>query len=330
MAEKTDQLAHIPLNKVRYNPVALRPVDKEKTEYLEMCDSVRKHGILLPILVREFEEEGKPGEKLYSIIDGLQRYNCALDNGLSTIPARVTSMDQAEVEETQIIANAHKIETKPIQYATALERLIQRKPTMSIQELADMVSKDKGWITKMFNLNKRLHDDLKPLVDDKKIPVGHAYELSKLPTGEQKEWQDKATTLSLGEFTANVAQRLKDIRDARNKGKAEGPAEFQPVPNARKWTDVRDQFLAGCPQIIQAVKAKGVTDPVEVVKFALAWVCRMDPASQAEQIQADKAAKEKRAADAERRKLEKTNAKIDEATKLREELQKKVEQHVAA
>ena len=327
--KQPDQVGMIPISKIRHNPVALRPVDKESEDYLSMADSVKKHGIFNPILLREFENPESRGEVLYSIIDGLQRFNCALDAGLTEIPAKITDMDQAEIEETQIIANAQKIETKPFQYAEAIERLLQRNPTMSAYQLSEKLSKPIGWLYKMLNMNKRLHDDIKPLVDDKKMTITNAYELSKLPSEEQVTWIDKACTMDPGEFSANIAARSKEIKEARKKGRAESPPVFEPVPNSRKWAEIRAEYAGGASTLVAAIRRQKITDPVEAVKFAVAWVCRMDPDSQAEQRQADEALKSKRQADKVKRDLEKTNAKLEEGARTRAELEAKLKEKAA-
>lgn len=326
MAEtkNADKVAYIPVSKIRENQVALRPVDRESEDYQGIAASVKMRGILIPILVREFEDPENKGQILYGLIDGLQRFNAALDAGLDVIPAQITDKDQAEIEEIQIVANAKRIETKPVQYANQIDRLLQRNPTLTVNELSGRLSVSPGWIYKMLGMVKKLHPDLKPKVDSAEIKLANAIELSKLPTEEQTQWADKAQTMDSGEFTANVASRIKAIKEARKKGKAEGPVVFEPVAHARKWAEVKAEYTK--PAFRDSILTRNkATTAADGWTLALAWVATMDPDSQAQQKLDHQAREEKNKADADKRKLERETAKEAEAKKTREELQAKID-----
>ncbi len=319
-----NKVAFIPTSKIRENQVALRPVDRESEEYQGIADSVKKRGILIPILVREFEDPENKGQTLYGLIDGLQRYNAALDAGLAEIPAQITDKDQAEIEEIQIVANAKRIETKPVQYATQIDRLLQRNPTLTVNELGGRLSVSPGWIYKMLGMVKKLHADLKPFADSGEIKLQNAIEISKLPTDEQPQWADKARTMDTGEFTANVASRIKAIKEARKKGKAESPPVFEPVVHNRKWAEVKAEYLK--PAFRDSLLSRNkATTAAEGWNLAIAWCCTMDPDSQAQQRLDHEAREAKTKADADKRKLERETQKEAEAKKTREELQAKID-----
>jgi ParB family transcriptional regulator, chromosome partitioning protein len=100
------KLAHIPISKIRENPVALRSVNRTTEEYTGLVDSIRRSGVLNPVLVREVQD---PDTKdiVYGLIDGLHRFTASQDAGQDTIPAQITSMEDAAVLEAQILANVH-------------------------------------------------------------------------------------------------------------------------------------------------------------------------------------------------------------------------------
>lgn len=317
--------AVIKLSQIRESPVALRSVDKESEQYQQLADSVRKRGILTPILVREFEDPEKPGQMLYGLIDGLQRYSAALDAGQTEIPAQIRDMNQAEVEENQIIANAKRIETKPIEFARQIERLFARKPTLTAQELCNTLSCSTTWLYKVMGINRNLHDDLKPLADDSRISMANAYELSKLPKEEQATWSDRAMTQDVGEFTAAVAARVKEIKEAKKAGRKAAPPTFEPVAHARKWAEVKNEFLNHGYRD-SMIKRHKVTTPEAGWDLAIAWVANMDPDSQVQQRQDHEAREKKRTEESETRKLERAKQRQDEAAKQRAELEAKIEE----
>ncbi len=322
--KQPDRVAFIPVSQIRVNEVALRPVKKESVEYQNLSDSVKKRGILVPILVREFQNPDKKDESLYGLIDGLQRYTSACDNGLTEIPAKITDMNQAEIEETQMVANCQKIETKYIQYADQIGRLLARNPTLTMAELASRLSVSVEWLYKVLGMAKKLHDEIKPLVDEHRIKLSNAIEISKLPLEEQPQWVDKAMTMDVGEFTNNVAARMKQIKEQRKQGKAEGPPQWEPVPHGRKWAEIKAEYQNGAPNLISAARAANVTDAESALKFAVAWFAHMDPSSQEQQRIKHEADEVERKAEADKRKLEREKVKEAEAKKTREELEKKV------
>ncbi len=116
------KLAHIKVATIRENPNALREVNRGTEKYLELVDSVRKRGVMNPILVRECKDP-KTGEDFFGLIDGLHRFSAARDAGSETIPANITSMQDADTMLAQIMANVHRIETQPGEYSKQLVRI---------------------------------------------------------------------------------------------------------------------------------------------------------------------------------------------------------------
>lgn len=66
----------------------------------ELCASIRKQGIINPIIVREID-----GESRYRIIAGHNRVRAAKECGLETVPAIIKDVD--EVEEAIILADSN-------------------------------------------------------------------------------------------------------------------------------------------------------------------------------------------------------------------------------
>lgn len=322
------RLADIPVSKIRENEVALRKVKKQTEDYLMMLDSVKKRGILVPIIVREVKDTAT-NEVFYGLIDGLQRWNCAVDAGLKVIPARIMDMNQAEIEEAQIVANAKKIETKPVEYAKQITRLFERNPTLTVTEMAAKLSASTAWVYKMLGLARNLNKDIHPHGDDGRISLSNLCELSKLPEEEQATWVDKAMTMTAGEFTAAVAGRVKQIKEARKKGQKEGPAEFQAVPHQRKWAEIKAEFENHAFRD-SMIKRHNVKTPAEAWDLAISWVAQMDPDSKIQQKADHDAREAEAAAKADEKRLERTRAREAEAAKTRAELEARMKERGAA
>lgn len=308
------KLKEIPIAAIRESQVALRSVDLENESFIQLVDSIRSRGVLNAILVREQKDE-ESGKTYYGLVDGLQRYTASMRAGRQTIPAIVMDLDDAEVLETQIITNVHRIETKPVEYSKQLIRILALNPLMPVSVLADKLNRSPAWISERLGLVK-LDDAIQPLVDEGKINLSNAYALAKLPNEEQASFVDRAISMTPQEFVPTVNQRVKEIRDAKRQGRDPGAVkEFVPVPFLQKLSALKEELAVGqvAPVLIATT---GVKTAEEGFKLGLEWALHLDPLS----VEAAKAKAEQRkqeeAAAKERRKAEKEEAKRQEAAKI--------------
>ena len=154
-------------------------VNKECEEYVGLVDSIRQVGVMNPITVREVRDP-ETGQKYYSLVDGLHRYNAAQDAGLEEIPVHVLTLDEVQVLEAQLMANIHKVETRPVEYSKQLGRILAHNPLMTAAELSVKLGKSPTWVGQRLNLIK-LDEKIQALVDDGTINLTNAIAMSKLP-----------------------------------------------------------------------------------------------------------------------------------------------------
>lgn len=273
-------LKHIPLGDIREPDKALRKVDKTKEDYAGLVESIRVKGIMNPITVRELKDEDT-GETLYGLVDGLQRFNGAQDAGLDTIPAQVISCKDGELIEAQVMANVHKIETKPVEYSRALLKILQDNPLLPKSELATRLAKSGAWISERLGLLK-LTDSIGKLVDEDKVGLSNAYALAKLPVDEQGNYVDRAMTMTPQQFAPAVNARVKELRDAKRKGKDAAPEEFLAIPllRTRKELVAEMETPQSGPTLCKEFKP---TKPQDAFALGIKWSLNMDPRSQAVQ-----------------------------------------------
>ena len=321
-----DRLAMIPVNKIRENEVRLREVNRDTEEYQGLVDSVKEKGILNPILVRELVDP-ESQEDLYGLIDGLHRFSAAQDAGLTEIPAHIRNMEAAELEEAQIVANVHRIETKPVEYTKQLVRLMARNPLMTTSELAKKLAKSTEWLYQRFSLTK-LDEKMADLVDEGRIKLSNAYQLAKLPAEEQINFVENAMTMDPGEFTGIISSRLKELREARKQGRAAKPHEFQPVPHARKWSEIKQEFET--PTVAKQIcEAAGAKSPEDGFFAGIAWCAQMDPISKQAQIDKHEASVKKNEEDKKKRELDRAEKRRQEAAERVEKLKGETPEPVA-
>lgn len=269
-----DELRVLPINQIGTPEKSLRKVKRDTQKYLELVDSVRVVGVLQPILVRE-NKNSENGTK-WTLIDGMQRFTASIDAGLEVIPALIKTADAVEQLEFQMIANLHKIETLPAEYAKQMYELLLLNPTMTIADQAIRLGKSEETVKKMLGLNN-LTEDIKELVDSKQINVTNAYQLAVLPPEEQADWVSSAMTMTPAQFIPLASQRAKDIKDARKQGRtAVDSKEWMPPAFLQSKKDIEIEYksLQNMRGLLHQFK---ITDPLDATKMALAWTLHRDP-----------------------------------------------------
>lgn len=269
------KLLHIPLSKIRTNPVALRAVNKETVQYAGLVDSIRKVGVLNPVNVREIPNDNpeNPGV-MYGLCDGLHRYTAATDAGLLEIPAQVLSLDDAEILEAQIIANYHTIKTAPVEFAKQLQRMIAGNPALVTAEVASRLGVSPAWVNERLGL-PRLIPEIQTLVDDGQITLTNAFALSKLDASIQPDFVERAMTQPPGEFVPAAQSAMKEWAMAKRQGRDPNVDTFKPIVKLQKMAILNQEVIDG--KIGAAMIAKHeITTPAQAWALAMQWVLHSD------------------------------------------------------
>lgn len=296
-----NELAMIPLSQIRDNPVALRTVNRTSEDYLGLVESIRQVGVLNAITVRK-RVDPETKVEYYELVDGLQRTSASRDAGKTVIPAQVTTFDQDKLLEAQVIANLHRVETRPHEFAQQLKRILVRNPMMTQNDLAVKISVSPTWIQNRLGLLRVTNKEIQDLINDGKIKLANAYALAKLPNEEMGEFVQMAMTLPPDEFVPKIDARAKEIRDAKRQGKEAVEAAFTPIAHCRKMSELRAE--AGLIEGVEAgtvakkiVKDLGIKNPVDAFICGVQWTLQMDPKSiEVQKAEHDQRVKEREAA----------------------------------
>lgn len=309
------KLAEIPLAMIRENPAALRKVDKKQPKYIEIVDSIRKHGVLNPIVVRK-QMDAATGVTFYGLVDGLHRNTGAQDAGLETIPARIVEGDDDTALKMQIITNCHRVQTKPKEFTEALQRLLASDPLMSIAQVAQDLTVSVKWVEDRLSL-KNLAAPLLDLVNEDKINLTNAYALAKLKDhAEQLGYADRAQTESPSSFCPMIQNRVKEIQEAKRQGREAAPKTFQPVAFAQTLgvlkTEMENPTVAPFLHRELGIKT-GLKDFVEAFRLGIQWALHMDPKSVEVQKTEYEQNEEKKKTEKEKRDRERAEKKAADA-----------------
>lgn len=111
----------------------------------ELAGSLRKHGILQPILCREHPTEAGKLE----LIAGERRWRAAGIAKLTQIPVRIIAVDDLEMLELQVIENLQRQDLHPIEEAESYEALLaanKDNADYGVNEMAVRLKKSRAYI----------------------------------------------------------------------------------------------------------------------------------------------------------------------------------------
>lgn len=298
---------------------ALREAQTDSPEFLRLKDDIGKKGLLFPILVKELPTSVAGNEK-YGLIDGLQRFTIAKSLGWETIPAMVLDLDEAEIAETQIIANAVRVTTTPAQFSTQLRRILNSNPTLTRDELAKRLSMSVSWLDDRLSLNN-LTEKAAKLVDEGRIQLSKAFALAKLPKANQDDFLEEGCVDTYPEFSGKIEARLKEIRAANRAGNKVGEREFVAVPHLRKLSEIEPIVKGDDKTTIDLIINQSNPQTIkEAVQKTLEWCCQLDPQTVAAKKAKDEQIKAERAAKQAAKNAEQSQAKLKSATERVAEL----------
>ncbi|HHF3133479.1 TPA: ParB/RepB/Spo0J family partition protein [Vibrio diabolicus] len=145
----------------------------------ELAASIQSQGIIQPIVVRQVES-GK-----FEIIAGERRWRAARQAGLKRVPCLVKKVEDRAAIAMALIENIQREDLNVIEEAQALERL-QDEFTLTHQQVAEVIGKSRTTVSNLLRLNQ-LESDVKSLVADKLLEMGHARALLALQGEKQVE-----------------------------------------------------------------------------------------------------------------------------------------------
>lgn len=145
----------------------------------ELAASIQSQGIIQPIVVRQVVG----GQ--FEIIAGERRWRAAKQAGLKRVPCLVKKVEDRAAIAMALIENIQREDLNVIEEAQALERL-QDEFMLTHQQVADVIGKSRTTVSNLLRLNQ-LDADVKRLVAEKQLEMGHARALLALEGEQQVE-----------------------------------------------------------------------------------------------------------------------------------------------
>ena len=179
----------LPLHRVEPNPEQPRQ-DFDEEELTALSESIRQHGILQPLTVRE------TGAGYYQIIAGERRWRAARMAELTEVPAIVVEADDKKAMELALIENLQRQDLNSVEEALGYRSLMEEFG-LTQEEAASRVGKSRPAVAKSLRLLS-LDEKVLEMLRAGTISAGHAKAILMLKSGKkQQEAAQKIANLGL-------------------------------------------------------------------------------------------------------------------------------------
>ena len=170
----------------------------------ELTDSIKKHGVISPILVREL------GLNKYEVIAGERRMRASLQAGLETIPCLVEQKEDQDALESALIENLQREDLNAVEEARGYDRL-KREFGLTQDEVATSTGKARSSIANSIRI-LTLPQNVLDMLSAGKIEKGHAKLLASMEPSEAEKAaeniiKNKLTVKDLSESNKNKKQQ---------------------------------------------------------------------------------------------------------------------------
>jgi ParB family chromosome partitioning protein len=159
-------------------PSALQPRKDFAREALqELVDSIRQHGIIQPLIVRQVDTR-------FELIAGERRWRAAQEAGLTQAPVIIRTAGDMEVLELSLIENLQRADLNPIEEAQGYARLASEFG-MRQEDIALKVGRSRAAVANAMRLLD-LHPQVQIWLAQDLLSVGHAKVLLALKAPEEQ------------------------------------------------------------------------------------------------------------------------------------------------
>ena len=131
----------------------------------ELSDSIKKHGLLQPIIVIRKDDK-------FVLLAGERRLRATKLAGFKTIKAIVADIESKNLRELALIENIQREDLNPIELAISYKELIEEY-SITQEGLSEIIHKSRTQITNTIRLLS-LSDKTKKLLADGRLSQGHA------------------------------------------------------------------------------------------------------------------------------------------------------------
>lgn len=213
VVDPSEQIKHIPLDKIFINPEQPRKHFDEKA-LEELANSIRQHGVIQPLVVT-------PHEDKYRIVAGERRYRASKIAGLDKVPAIVRNHKALEELEIALVENVQRVDLSPLEQAVSIVRL-RDQFSLTTADIAQKLGKAETTISNIVRLLQLPKSAIQSLQNGK-LSEGHARTLLSLKDDSkaQAELEEKIVQENLSVREAEQwVKEYKKRKEQKNSSKS--------------------------------------------------------------------------------------------------------------
>jgi ParB family transcriptional regulator, chromosome partitioning protein len=227
----------------------------DEAEIADLCDSIRTHGFLQPIVVRPFEGR-------YQLIAGERRLRAAQMAGWERVPVQIREVPDQQMAELAIVENVQRKDLNPIEKAASFKRYMDEYGCTQ-EEVANRVSIDRSTVANLLRLLE-LPEEVKGMLCRGDLTAGHARAL--LPLGDEHEQMEFARRIQKESLSVRAVEQAVSEHIRRTDGEplsivdAEGNSRPSPLQPGQHIRDMEEQLalcLGAKVEIKQSAKGRG-------------------------------------------------------------------------
>lgn len=226
-----EKIMHVAIGDIRINPLQPRRQFNE-SDLDELRDSIDKHGILQPLVVRRLADE----ESGYELIAGERRLRAAKSLNWSKVPCVVrkdVKSDQSRLVYA-LIENIQRSNLNPVEEALAYQQL-NTEYGLTHEEIGERVGKSRVAVTNAVRI-LQLPAEIQRGLGEHKITIGHAKAILMIPDKDKqirfyRHLVEEGVTVRKAEIRARRIQRAMKINDpTRVKNRHHHPLAIRYTP----------------------------------------------------------------------------------------------------
>ncbi|HFD16512.1 MAG TPA: ParB/RepB/Spo0J family partition protein [Rhodospirillales bacterium] len=157
----------LPIESLEPSPLQPRRQFGEE-ELAQLADSLRRHGVLQPLLVRPSRGAGGG----FEIVAGERRWRAAQKAGIFELPVVVRELEDREVVQLALVENLQREDLDPLEEAEAYRRLIEEFGHTQ-EEVAQAVGRSRSHVANTLRL-LTLPAVIRGMLRAGRITAGHA------------------------------------------------------------------------------------------------------------------------------------------------------------
>lgn len=203
----------------------------DESQLRELSESIRRNGIMQPIVVRRLPGQQEGDKAAFEIVAGERRWRAAQMAGMDTIPCIVRDLSDQQALELGLIENVQRADLNPLEEAGGYQRLLAEFGYTQ-EELAQVVGKSRSHIANLLRL-LNLPPEVRVLLEEGRISMGHARALLSLP--------DQEAALA----ARAIAERGLSVRQAETLARNTQGIARQPRPRGASSTNAASAAAAG-------------------------------------------------------------------------------------